>query len=333
VRGELCLWIICGSPAPGPARTLVGITIIGAGAVGQAIAESLVIGNVCADLVLQDVVQDKLKGAVLDFQHGQLFHPCRVAAAEAWTDIANSDIVVITAGVRQRPGESRRALLGRNRRIMEDILPHVQAHCPAAVVIVVSNPCDAMTKMVSEMLAFPEGRVFGSGTFLDSSRFRSLIARRLGVSPSAVHTYVVGEHGDSSVVCFEAGSCGGVPLRDLVDKDTVQDLHTQVINAAQEVIALKGYTNTAIGFAVGKLCSIVLRDAREVAPVSCNVRQVLHLPEDVFLSVPCVLGKGGVLRAMKMALPESEHAKLVQSCNEVLEAEKLAMAEDAEGKE
>lgn len=216
------------------------VTIVGAGAVGQAIAESIVIGNVCSDLVLFDVMKDKLRGTVMDFQHGELFHPCRVRMADDWADIGDSDVIVITAGARQRLGESRRDLLGRNRAVMEAIVPNVVTHAPDAVVVVVSNPCDAITKMVQEMTGFPPGRVFGSGTFLDSSRLRCLIARRIGVAPSAVHTYIIGEHGDASTVCFNSGSCGGVPLKTLISEDEVCNIHKQVVSAAQDVIALKG---------------------------------------------------------------------------------------------
>jgi len=295
------------------------VTIIGAGAVGEAIANALVIGDTVSDLVFYDVMKEKMRGMVMDFNHGQLFHHTRVIAAEDWLDTAASDIVIITAGVRQKPGESRRDLLGRNKAVMEAIVPNMAKASPNAIVCVVSNPCDFMTQLVAQLSGFPEGRVFGSGTYLDSSRFRSEIAKKLNVLPTRVHAYILGEHGDASVVCTSCALVGGIHLRDLVSDEIIQEAHHKTVTAAANVIALKGYTNTAIGFAVGKIVQAIVKDTNDIIPLSFSAKGRLGIKEDVYVSLPCVIGRNGV-KVWDIKLPEEEASKIRASATVMYES-------------
>lgn len=295
------------------------VTIIGCGAVGEAIANALVIADVCSDLVLYDVVKDKLKGMVLDFQHGEDFHSTRVIEAVDWTDTANSDVVIITAGVRQREGESRRDLMGRNRDIMQLVVPPMAQNSPNAIVIVVANPCDFMAQLVHQMTGFPEGRVFGSGTFLDSSRFRTEVARKLKIAPEAVHAYVMGEHGDASVVGVHTATIGCTLLTQCMSLAELQDAHRKVINAAAEVIKLRGYTSTAIGMAVGKIVEAIVHDKRVIMPLSTNAKGRCGITRSVYMSLPCVVDKNGV-RPWETVLPQEECNKLQQTAEVMYEA-------------
>jgi L-lactate dehydrogenase len=301
------------------------VTIIGCGAVGEAIANALVIGDVCSDLVLYDVVKDKLRGMVLDFQHGQDFHATRVIEAIDWEDTINSDVVVITAGVRQREGESRRDLMGRNKAIMEHIVPPMAKHSPMAIVIVVANPCDFMTQLVQQMSGFPKGRVFGSGTNLDSSRLRTEIGRKLGIAPESVSAYVLGEHGDASVVPIGTATVGSCPLTELMTLEELQQAHKTVIEAAGTVIKLRGYTSTAIGMSVGKIVEAILRDKRVIMPLSCPALGRCGVTQDIYMSLPCIVDKDGV-KEWKTVLPAEECKKLQETAQVMFDVSKEILA-------
>lgn len=335
-------------------------TIVGCGAVGEAIANALVrarrarrasrfsrartraraaprrpiltfplcanrppaqvLADVVSDLVLYDVVKDKLKGMAMDFQHGQGFHVTRVTAGD-WPDTAGSDVVIITAGVRQREGESRRDLMGRNKAIMEHIVPPMAKHSPNAIVIVVANPCDFMTQLVQQMSGFPPGRVFGSGTFLDSSRLRTELSKKIGVAPESINAYILGEHGDASVVAVHTATVGCTLLTELVPLAEIDVAHKAVIAAAAEVIKLRGYTATAIGMAVGKIVQAIVRDKRVIIPVSCPAKGRCGVEADVYMSLPCIVDKHGA-RPWSTLLRPDECDKLKATAQIMFDASK-----------
>jgi L-lactate dehydrogenase len=196
------------------------------------------------------VAEDKLRGEAMDLAHGLAFcKRCTIKASSDYAVSANSDLVIITAGARQREGESRLGLVARNLQIFKSLVPAVVAASPRCTICVVSNPVDIMTAVTARLSGFPPGRVFGSGTALDSSRFRTLIAERLGVDARSVHAMILGEHGDSSVACWSSLNVAGVRLRDLKPdfgkKDDPEDweaVHAQVVHSAYEIIKAKGFT-------------------------------------------------------------------------------------------
>lgn len=250
------------------------------------------------------------------------------------TVTADSDVIVLTAGARQRPGESRPELLQRNAKIFAGMVPPLLEASPDAVVIVVSNPCDVLTDITAEIahtMGWPNGRVFGSGTSLDSSRFRSLLSTKLGVAGRNVHAYILGEHGDSSVPIWSQVTFGGLRLADTLsglleahaeppDDPLVRSLLTipaEVVDAASSIIRGKGYTNWAIGMVTARLCEAVLRNDCAVIPVSVPARGHHGITHDVYLSLPAVIGEAGVTAIVDVKLTPTEQSQLLASADAI----------------
>jgi L-lactate dehydrogenase len=293
------------------------VTIVGVGSVGAACALAIVAQRRCSELVLYDVNKDLVEGEAMDLQHAYAFHGVVVKAARGWEDTGCSDVIVITAGARQKSGESRLELNERNSAIMKSIVPNLVMHSHSAVIIVVSNPCDVMAKMVHDMSFLPPGRVLGSGTYLDSSRFRSFVAKRLNVDPVHVHGLIIGEHGDSSLLHESTANCGGALLSQMLSPEELVDMHSRVVSSAQDIIAKRGYTSSGIGFTVSRLVDKILRDSHSVVPVSTSVKGLFGITEDVFLSVPCVIGKHGVERVLPIQMSSEELQKLRDSATRI----------------
>lgn len=239
---------------------------------------------------------------------------------------ADSHLVIITAGVAQKAGESRLTLVERNVNIMKAIMPKVLAFSPNAAICIVSNPCDVMTAIAAKVAgpSVPAGRIFGSGTCLDSSRLRSLIAKRLSIDTSAVTGYVVGEHGDSSVPVWSSVYVGGVPILSTgQDPSPIHEaMHREVANSAYDVIQKKGYTNWAVGLTGAYIANAVLDDTRQIMPVSTCVRGIHGIENDVFLSMPCGIGAQGVRRVIDLPLTGLEKDQLKHSAKTVWDIQK-----------
>ncbi len=297
-----------------PRRLLKG-SIIGAGQVGMACAYAMVIQNTLDELVLHDIDRAKLEGEVMDLVHGIPFvEPTRIWAGEL-ADCAGSDVVILTAGAKQRPGESRLDLVHRNVEIFKSLIPALMEHCPEAIFLVVSNPVDVMTYVSLKLSGLPPGQVMGSGTVLDTARFRYLLAQRLGVDPRSLHAYIIGEHGDSEVAVWSKVNIAGTPIGQLSpawDPAHLGDIFEQVRNAAYEIIRRKGATSYAIGLGVAQIVQALVRDQRRVLTVSSLTQGEYGLPE-VCLSLPRVVGRQGVERTLVMALTESEQQQLHRS--------------------
>uniref|UniRef100_A0A2K5XCD5 L-lactate dehydrogenase n=1 Tax=Mandrillus leucophaeus TaxID=9568 RepID=A0A2K5XCD5_MANLE len=238
------------------------ITVVGVGAVGMACAISILMKDLADELALVDVIEDKLKGEMMDLQHGSLFlRTPKIVSGKDYSVTANSKLVIITAGARQQEGESRLNLVQRNVNIFKFIVPNVVKYSPNCKLLIVSNP------------------VIGSGCNLDSARFRYLMGERLGVHPLSCHGWVLGEHGDSSVPVWSGMNVAGVSLKTLhpdlgTDKDKEQwkEVHKQVVESAYEVIKLKGYTSWAIGLSVADLAESIMKNLRRVHPVSTMIK-------------------------------------------------------------
>ncbi|XP_045464066.1 L-lactate dehydrogenase isoform X1 [Harmonia axyridis] len=294
------------------------VTIVGGGQVGMACAFTILTQGISSDVVLIDVDEKKMQGELLDLQHGSLFlrNP-RIDAGKDYAKSANSKICIITAGARQREGESRLNLVQRNTDIFKTIIPQLVKYSPDTIFLVVSNPCDVLTYVTWKISGFPKNRVIGSGTNLDSSRFRFLLSQKLGVAPSSCHGYIIGEHGDSSVAVWSGVNVAGVCLRELnpeagtaKDEEKWKEIHKQVIDGAYEVIKLKGYTSWAVGLSVGSIVRSILRNSSELHAISVNVKGIHGIKEEVFLSLPAILGKNGLTKIVKQKLEEVELQKL-----------------------
>lgn len=235
---------------------------------------------------------------------------------------AGSRLCIVTAGARQRPGESRLDLVQRNTDIFKGIIPKLVEYSPNCILMIVSNPVDILTYVAWKISGLPKNRVIGSGTNLDSSRFRFLMSQRLAVAPTSCHGWIIGEHGDSSVPVWSGVNVAGVRLREInpkigTDQDTEKwaELHKQVVDSAYEVIKLKGYTSWAIGLSVASLASALLRNTHAVHAVSTLVQGEHGIDKEVFLSLPCVLGSNGVTHIVKQILTGDETKQLHASAD------------------
>ncbi|XP_012509716.1 PREDICTED: L-lactate dehydrogenase A chain isoform X1 [Propithecus coquereli] len=299
------------------------ITVVGVGAVGMACAISILMKDLADELALVDVIEDKLKGEMMDLQHGSLFlRTSKIVSSKDYSVSANSKVVIITAGVRQQEGESRLALVQRNVNIMKSIIPTIVRYSPNCKMLIVSNPVDILTYVVWKISGLPATRVIGSGCNLDSARFRYLIGEKLGVHPTSCHGWIIGEHGDSSVPLWSGVNVAGVALKTLdpklgtdSDKEQWKNIHKQVVSSAYEIIKLKGYTSWAIGLSVTDLVGSILKNLRKVHPVSTMVKGLYGIKEEIFLSIPCILGRNGISDVVKITLNSEEEALFKQSAN------------------
>ncbi|XP_036390880.1 L-lactate dehydrogenase A chain [Megalops cyprinoides] len=297
------------------------VTVVGVGMVGMASAISILIKELADELALVDVMEDKLKGEAMDLQHGGLFlRTPKIVADKDYSVTANSKVVVVTAGARQQEGESRLNLVQRNVNIFKFIIPNIVKYSPNCILLIVSNPVDILTYVAWKLSGFPRHRVIGSGTNLDSARFRFLMGERLNLHPSSCHGWIIGEHGDSSVPVWSGVNVAGVSLKELnpdmgtdSDKEDWRTVHKMVVDGAYEVIKLKGYTSWAIGLSVADLVETILKNLRKVHPVSTLVQGMHGVKDEVFLSVPCVLGNSGLTDVVHMTLKLEEEQQLIKS--------------------
>ncbi|KAL4384065.1 hypothetical protein GQ457_15G010220 [Hibiscus cannabinus] len=315
---------------PSPTKRHTKISVIGVGNVGMAIAQTILTQDLADELALIDAKPDKLRGEMLDLQHAAAFLPrTKIVASVDYSVTAGSDLCIVTAGARQNPGESRLNLLQRNVALFSKIIPPLAKYSPDSILLIVSNPVDVLTYVSWKLSGFPSNRVIGSGTNLDSSRFRFLIADHLDVNAQDVQAYIVGEHGDSSVALWSSISIGGVPVLSFLksqqiayEKETLENIHKAVTESAYEVISLKGYTSWAIGYSVSNLARSLLRDQRKIHPVSVLAKGFYGIDGgDVFLSLPTQLGRGGVLGVTNIHLTDEEVQRLRESANTIFEVQ------------
>ena len=246
------------------------IGVIGVGNVGMAAAYALFLNRTAEEIILVDKDMRRAEGEAMDMMHGQAYVGHIAVRAGGYTDLAAAQIVIIAAGVGQRPGESRLDLLNRNADVMGQIAAQLDRHAPEAILLIASNPVDILTHMLHHLSGRPSDRIIGTGTMLDTGRFRALLGRHYQVDPRSVHAYIVGEHGDSEVPLWSKAMVGGIPIKDNVvfghrfEMDRMHDLFRQVRNAAYDIIDRKGYTNTAIGAVLARLSEAVLEDQKSI---------------------------------------------------------------------
>jgi L-lactate dehydrogenase len=292
------------------------VAALGAGTVGTSIAYASMIRGVADELVLFDTNGAKATAEVLDLRHGlQFAGPVRIDGGDDPAVCAGADVIVVTAGAKQDPGQTRLDLAAANAALVRRALPPLLERAPDALVLIVTNPVDVVTFVAQEATGLPAGRVFGSGTVLDTSRLRFLLAAELGVAVTSVHATVVGEHGDSEIVLWSTATVGGTPLADVtgptgtrIDPARHDALLSEVRRAAYRIIEGKGATNLAIGLATARILECVAADERAVLPVS--VRTTIAGAGEVCLSLPSVVGRGGVLTTLSTPLDDREREGL-----------------------
>ena len=293
------------------------VGMVGCGKVGMSAAYAMVLGGVLDELVLLSRDKAKIAGEELDLEHGSAYlRYCRIQATDDYRDLKDSRVVVITAGAAQQPGEDRLSLAQKNLAILKDILPKVTRYANQAVIVIVTNPVDILTYQAYQISDLSKGRIFGTGTTLDSARFRFHLSEYLNVNPKSIHAYVLGEHGDSSFPVMSSATVGGQPLLDFPDFSPTQAQHAfeKARQAAAKIIKAKGSTSYGIGTVIAKVVETILKDSKTVLPVSVPLHNY-HGLSGVALSVPCVIGKDGVERILKLELSAREKALLYKSAH------------------
>jgi L-lactate dehydrogenase len=305
------------------------LAIVGAGSVGATIAYACMQQGLAQHIVLYDMNRTKVDAEVLDLNHGLQFAP--MATIEGSDDAgicADANVVVITAGAKQKPGQTRMDLARANTEICRKLVPQLVRLAPEATFLLVTNPVDVITYVTLKLSGLPHRRVFGSGTVLDSSRFRFLIARRCSVAVQNVHAYIAGEHGDSEVPLWSSANIAGIPIHswavmghgrlDVRDRAAIFE---DVKNAAYQIIQGKGATNYAIGLATARILQAVLGDENRVLPVSSLLNNYHDgLVDDCCLSVPCIVNARGVDAPLEVPLNDAERAALRESAQRIREA-------------
>ena len=303
------------------------IAIVGAGSVGATIAYACLIRGVGKQIALFDIDRAKVDAEVLDLNHGLQFVPMATLEGSADPAVAaDADVVVITAGAKQKPGQTRMELAAANANICRKLVPQLLSVAPNAIFLLVTNPVDVITYVTLKLTGLPPPRVLGSGTVLDSSRFRYLIANRCNVAVQNVHAYIVGEHGDSEIPLWSSASIANIPLHEWAvpqhGKLTVRDrteIFQNVKTAAYQIIQGKGATNYAIGLATAKILEALLHDENRILPVSSLLKDYQGI-DDVCLSVPSIVNRGGVEQPLPIPLNANEEAGLRNSAETIQQA-------------
>jgi L-lactate dehydrogenase len=296
------------------------VVILGAGAVGSTFAYALAQSGVADEIVLMDMDQNLVQGQVMDLAHGLPFYPNVQITVGSPQDYTDAHVIVITAGSKQRPGESRLSLLQRNARIIESVMDEIAAQGSQAVVVLVSNPVDILTYVAQQRVKWPRGRVIGSGTVLDSARFRYLLSQHCGVNVHNVHAYILGEHGDSEFAAWSMTHVAGMKFNeycqmcgDCTDwQKERRDIEEAVRTSAYHIIDYKGATYFAVGQALVRIVSAIVRNERSVLSVSTVLEGEYGL-SGVCLGIPSMVGEAGVERVLEMDLPADERSALERS--------------------
>jgi len=298
------------------------IGIVGSGLVGATAAYALVMRGIGRQIILVDIDQKRVLAEADDIRHAVPFaHPLDVMAGH-YPDLKGCKVVIIAAGVSQKPGETRLQLLGRNAAVFQDIVPQILQHAPEAILINATNPVDIMTHFAAyyaREFGVSARRIIGSGTTLDTARFRTLLGKHLGVDAQHVHAYVVGEHGDSEVLTWSLVNIGGIPLEDFVgmegvrlDESIRQKIDDNVRNAAYHIIEGKGSTYYGIGSALARIVSAIIYDQRAILTVCSPVEEVIGI-QNVTISLPHLVGGNGIIADLPLPLNATESKALQKS--------------------
>lgn len=305
------------------------VAIIGAGSVGASVAFSFALKQICSELVIIDVNTDKAKGEAMDIVHALPFLGHMVIKAGGYEECKDCDLIVITAGIPRKDGETRNDLARKNVKLTHMICNSIMENYTKGTILIVSNPCDVNTYMFAKWSGLPAGRVFGSGTNLDSARFRTILCKKLGVDIKNVHGYMLGEHGETQFPAWSVTHIAGVPVLDYakiagvdLSEPVREEIAEQTKKAGSNIIKLKGATFYGIAVSCTTLAETILRDDHTIRPV-CAVMHGEYGFSDVTLNVPCVIGKDGIEKVVEFPLTEEEMAKLAvseQSIKSVIDA-------------
>ena len=301
------------------------VVLVGTGFVGMSMAYSMLNQGGINELILIDINKDKTIGEEMDLAHGLPYAPQKmVIKAGDYKDCKDAQVIVITAGIAQKPGQTRLELAETNTKIMKDITESIMASGFDGIIVVASNPVDLMAYVVSEVSGLPRGRVIGSGTVLDTARLRYLMADYFKISSKNIHAYIMGEHGDSSFVPWEHAYIGCKKVKDVMKDnhhpmEDLEKIHKGVVNAAYEIIEKKKATYYGIGMALNRLVKAILNNENSILTVSTYLKDGEYGQDDIYIGVPAVINSNGVRELVNLDLNEEEQAKLDNSCKIIKE--------------
>lgn len=292
------------------------VVVIGAGSVGATYTYALMHTGLAGQIVLIDPDKKRVEGEVMDLEHGLAFvQPVEIRDGD-YSDCADANLIVITAGTKQTTSQSRLELVQRNADIVKSICDEIKKCESDAVLLVVTNPVDTLTQLALRQLNWPRQRVIGSGTVLDTARFRSMLSHHCGIDTRNVHAYVLGEHGDSEVAAWSMTHIAGIPMKDYCaicqgcdSKKTHKELAKRVRDSAYHIIDYKGSTYYAIGLSMRRISEAILRNEHSILTISLLLQGEYGI-DDICLSVPCVIGENGVERIITAPLSKEEQAAL-----------------------
>ena len=307
------------------------VVLVGTGMVGMSMAYSMLNQGGVNELILIDIDKDKTKGEEMDLSHGLPYAPQKmVIKAADYDECKDAQVVVITAGLAQKPGQTRLELAEVNAKIMKQITESIMASGFNGIIIVASNPVDLMTYVVSEVSGLPKNKVIGSGTVLDTARLRYIMADYLKISSKNIHAYIMGEHGDSSFVPWKHAYVGCKRIADVMKDNNhpMEDLghiHKDVVDAAYEIIEKKKATYYGIGMALNRLVKAVLNNENSILTVSTYLKDGQYGQDDIYIGVPAIINSTGVRELLDLDLAEEEQAKLDESCRVLKEMRKQSI--------
>ncbi|QDT12698.1 L-lactate dehydrogenase [Planctomycetes bacterium K23_9] len=305
------------------------VSVVGSGFVGSTAAYAMVMQGIGREIVLVDHDKARAVAEAADIAHAVPFaNPLTIRAGE-YSDLEDSCVVIIAAGVGQKPGETRLQLLQRNADVFRDCVPQIVQNAPGAVLLVATNPVDIMTHIAGEIAAecgVPTSRVIGSGTTLDTARFRTLVGRHFGIDSRHVHSHVIGEHGDSEVLTWSLATIAGLSLQEFSEvsgtplgDDAIDTIDEQVRKAAYRIIEGKGATHYGIGSALARIVDVIIHDQRSILTICSRIENVAGV-SDVTISMPHLLGGKGVMASIPLMLDDGEQARLRASATIIRDA-------------
>ena len=295
------------------------VAVVGCGFVGSASAFAIMESGLFSEMVLIDANKDKAEGEALDISHGLPFaKPMQIYAGD-YKDISDAAVVVVTAGAGQKPGETRLDLVKKNVGIFKSVIPQIAEHNKEGILLIVANPVDILTHAAVKLSGFPENRVFGSGTVLDTARLKYLLGEHLSVDSRSVHAFIIGEHGDSEIAVWSSANVSGVPLNDFCEMrghfdhiNSMKRIAESVKNSAYEIIEKKGATYYGIAMSVKRILEAIVRDEKSILPIS-SVQHDNHGISGISISMPAIVGGNGVEGTVPIALSDEEEKALQES--------------------
>ena len=295
--------------------------IVGCGFVGSALAFALMESGLFSEMVLIDADKNKAEGEALDISHGLPFAKPMQLYAGTYEDISDASVIIVTAGAGQTPGETRLDLVKKNVGIFKSVIPEIAKYNKDAILLIVANPVDILTYTAAKLSGYPENRVFGSGTVLDTARLKYLLGEHLSVDNRSVHAFIIGEHGDSEIAAWSSANVSGIPLSSFCEMrghfdhiQAMQRIAENVKNSAYEIIEKKKATYYGIAMSVRRICEAIVRDEKSILPVS-SIQSGNYGISGVALSMPAIVGKNGVEGSVPINLSIEEQEALRKSAD------------------